>query len=904
MKKLLLLLFPLILSASLQIDREIIAGQLENGLTYYIKRNELPQERAYLKLYVDVGYFDGTEDEVGIAHLLEHLALIQTEDYADYEIVKFLNSIGAPLGPDSNAHTSFYETQYKLDIPLKKKGILVEAISLLSGIAGRAKFTEAVLEKEKEVVQVELGQRNSHEWRSFVKFLRWQSDDQLCYDESSRCVAAATVDSVRDFYKRYYRPDRMALFIVGSVEPEEVEEIVKEKFSSLENSKLQIEKREPIEIDSGKSETSYVHKDVGKNRFSIGGWVPSSQMQAEEDVKQDLCLDLFLSLLNERFSHLIAEEGAPILNAGADFELLPRQKKHIFSLDFTPFEKREEEAFTQLVPTLQAALQGEFGKESFLRHCATKKDYVESVYKNLHRRKNRRIADHLSSSFAKGEAPIDSASFLQLKREILEGLSYEEFQKTIREEFSNFSPWISYFGATEIDLNPLSAVLTKPWSGESLAEIKQKELYVSPQAEGEIAVQSLYLSNGMEVILRKTDFEKDQLHLLGYAKGGQLSLPSEYYNASKIALDYQVEAGFGGLKKLEFRNFLDQKKVGCELSLDKNLRTFQAVSFCGQHEALFQLVHALFTNHNSSKSAFENRVAAWREVQEHERNKPNLIVTQALHEQLFNKHPLFEEIDLGRVTKEDCEKVFTHAFSNPSEFTLIITGDFDMEQMKRHVRNYLATIPLRKLFFSFSQVEELSHSSAVEKKTLYVGEEETATTFFHIPLPAFTKEERIPPHFFQRLISDGLFEILRHQLGVSYTPVARIVEPLYPSRSCRRLLLIVTTTPELASQHLPLIEEVFEHMRATPPTEEIVEGVKEEIRHSIKRSLETSNGWINSLLQTHFENRSYQEIGDMTYLDEVTAERVHQAITKILDYQDAASLTWMPASYQGEEEAI
>ncbi|GAB5411240.1 MAG: insulinase family protein [Chlamydiales bacterium] len=904
MKKLLLFLFPFILFANLPLDNEVLTGKLDNGLTYYIRKNALPEKRAFAKLVVNVGSLDGTDDEVGIAHLIEHLALCQSENFSHYEIWKFLDSIGAPIGADANGLTYWFKTEYPLNLPLDKPGTLEKGILLLSDVAGRAKITEEVLESEKQVVLQELRQGSDHDRRNWDKFLRWYSNDTLAPSEQARCVTAATLKSCQEFYERYYTPDQMAIVVVGDIHPEEVLQLIEEKFSALKKGTLQRVERKDRSKQTQEKHFSYVHPDVSENIFSFETQPDCIPRICGESIKLRLYRNLFSSMLQERFTLLKQEEGTPLLSAKIylSSQGYLDQKRGCLSIYFTPLQGQEITAMEKVYSLFQSALHGGFGKEALQKEVRVTIEGIEHVINNWQRKDSEFYADWYSEFFIEGQEPKDQLASMKLVLKLLKEFSYEEFSQTIEEDLGDLDFWLSHMGNKEINPEPLLAILRQAWNGNELGEVEHKSLSVQPEQEGEVAIDSFTLSNGMRIVLKRTDFVKNQIQLFGFAEGGSLSLSSEMYEAAKCAPAYQRDASFGGLKKTQLQNYLEKEKVSCNFSIDKNMRSFAGISFGENHEALFQMVYALFMQRNSDKKAFLRTLMRVREVQKLDEKSHEQKFYEKVISTFYCGHKLFQKADLTKVTQEDCEKVLSLSFGNPCEYTIIIVGDFQLEEIKELAKTYAASIPMKKLPYSLKPVKKLPSPKGVNQDYYYGGDEEHATSIVHISLNDKLREHKVPPYFFQKVINDALRDVFRIEKGISYSAGSFISEPLSPYKIGRRLGIAIPTSPEIVDQHILTLEEVFKRLRETPPTEEQIEGIKEEIRLSIRRGLEENQGWINHIYSYLVHNENLSTIGETSFLEKITPEKVHAAMKELLDFEDMSSITWMPASYEREQE--
>jgi len=225
-------------SEPIPFDPAVRVGKLENGLTYYVRANKKPENRAELRLVVNAGSIVEDDDQRGLAHFIEHMAFNGTENFAEQEMIDYLERIGMRFGPDINAYTSFDETVYMLEIPTDDETIVLTAFQILEDWAHRISFEDVEIDKERGVVIEEWrlgrGARGRIRDKEFpVVFHDSRYAERLVIGDKET-LETAPYDVVRRFYHDWYRPDLMAVIAVGDFDESRIEEQIREHFSSLE----------------------------------------------------------------------------------------------------------------------------------------------------------------------------------------------------------------------------------------------------------------------------------------------------------------------------------------------------------------------------------------------------------------------------------------------------------------------------------------------------------------------------------------------------------------------------------------------------------------------------------------------------------------------------------------------
>src|SRR5688572_23905009 len=225
------------LAAPLPLDPAIRTGTLPNGLTFFIRRNAQPEKRVLLRLAVKAGSIDEADDQRGLAHLLEHMAFNGSTHFKSGELVKYLESIGSRFGADVNAYTSFDETVYLLEVPTDREGILTRGFEALSDFAGGMTLATQEIDKERGVVLEEWRLRQGAGSRMQSVQMEGLFGESRYVDRIPigvpELLKSFPAERLRDFYREHYRADRMAVIVVGDIDPAAIEPLIRAHFSGL-----------------------------------------------------------------------------------------------------------------------------------------------------------------------------------------------------------------------------------------------------------------------------------------------------------------------------------------------------------------------------------------------------------------------------------------------------------------------------------------------------------------------------------------------------------------------------------------------------------------------------------------------------------------------------------------------
>ena len=225
------------LDQKIPLDKEITYGKLDNGLTYYIKKNTSPKKKATIHLIVKAGSLMEDDDQLGLAHLIEHMVFNGTKNFPKNAIDEYFNSIGLSIGADFNASTGYERTVYKFKIPTEKKENIEKAIHILSEISNFANLDDESFEKERKIVEEEwrldLGRKERmHEELKEYYFLNSKYAKRTIIGDIN-IIRNFSNETARRFYNDWYRPDLMAVIAIGDFDPKYVESLVQKFFNEV-----------------------------------------------------------------------------------------------------------------------------------------------------------------------------------------------------------------------------------------------------------------------------------------------------------------------------------------------------------------------------------------------------------------------------------------------------------------------------------------------------------------------------------------------------------------------------------------------------------------------------------------------------------------------------------------------
>ncbi|MEM6328108.1 MAG: pitrilysin family protein, partial [Bacteroidota bacterium] len=609
----------------LTLDPAVRSGVLDNGLTYFVRENAEPEARAELRLVVNAGSILEEDDQQGLAHMLEHMAFNGTENFPEQDLVQYLEGIGMQFGPDVNAYTSFDETVYMLQVPTDSLETFTTGLDVLREWAGAVTVSDEEVEKERGVILEEwrlgqgaVGRVQKQHLPVLLQGSRYAERLPIGLPE---VVETAPAQRLRDFYRDWYRPDLMAVVVVGDMDGAEVERMIRERFSDLATPPDAPERPSyPVPSHEETLTTIATDPELPQAQVSIDFKSPPTVRETVGDFRDEIKRRLFTGMLNERLGEVARGADAPFaigfagLGGGfrtvgfASLAALIQEDKTVPAMDalLTEAERVRRFGFT---PSEFERQKTEVARG--YRRALAEKDNTES----------RRLAMLYVSQFLEGdvEPGIDRAADLVFA--LLPEITLEEVNTLAGRLLQTSNRVVSVSLPEKEGLQPpTEADLAAVLAGVAAKDIAPYEdattdepLIADLPAPGSIVSETLWdeangvtemvLSNGVRVLVKPTDFKADEVLLTAFSPGGTSTLDLDTFRRTELATAIVAEGGVGAFDAVALGKKLAGQVVSVRPFISEREEGFSGTASPGDLETLFQLVHLYATAPREDEAA-------------------------------------------------------------------------------------------------------------------------------------------------------------------------------------------------------------------------------------------------------------------------------------------------------------
>lgn len=730
---------------ALVMDSEVTSGRLQNGMSFIIKENSIPANRISFRLVVKAGSLNEKDNQKGLSHFIEHLAFNGTKNFEKNEIIHYFEKIGMQFGAGLNAYTSFEETVYNLEIPADDPEILKTALAIIHDWACAISFEEEEIEKERKVIVEEWRSRSlGLQGRISDNILPFIMEDSLYKDRmpigDMQIINNVSREEILSFYNTWYRPDLMTIIAVGDIDAELLESQIKENFSKIPENKEKItypNNKIPLKTDK----KFCIMKDPEQpyplvNIFSRNtNYHPTT---TEEDVKNNLISNIAATILHLRFSEISNLPDAPWLSAGIG-ETQYNNNDSFYYLGFVPKEGKFIDAFKASLDQLDKIKTFGVTEDELAR---TKELILSSAEQQLINKdkelSNVYISQYLSYTLG-GHIPPSTPDFVRIVKEKLPQITIQDINYFLENILIDYgSHFFAVIPEGYPDL-PTEEELHTIWTehkNTQLSAYQEEELFTSfmekPEKKGkilstkeikELDLQETILENGIKILTKKTDFEKNKLYMHAYSKGGHYYLDDKDYPSYCYATDYMITSGINGHTYNQIIKFISSKSnFNINLGINKTNEYFQATIQNQESELLLQFINCAFT-----KTSFDPKM--WTILMENAKvlaqsyyNSPQNVFSNQINQILYKdsiRHVAFDENFISQMNPQSAQAIYKDRFANPADFTFVFVGDFDQDKLLELCQYYLGsmeTSPEREeLLYKYWDFPEGINTATVKK---------------------------------------------------------------------------------------------------------------------------------------------------------------------------------------------
>jgi len=889
----LLLLFVSVISLSvsaqsiqpLPMDSTIRYGKLSNGMTYYIRHNEQPKERAEFFIAQNVGAILEEDSQNGLAHFLEHMAFNGTKNYPGKNLINYFETIGVKFGQNINAYTSLDETVYNLsEVPTNRDAIIDSAMLVLHDWSSFISLEDKEIDKERGVIREEWRQGQSA-WRRL-----WTVSNKVSMAGSqyakrdvigdTAVINNFTYETLRNYYKKWYRPDLQAILIVGDINVDQIEAKIKKMFADIP-APINPAERTFFQVPDNEEPIVGVFTDPEMEVTQVSLYfkvntLPNEVRLSNMGYNISTIKSLINNMINNRLSEIKQEPESPFTSIGSTITDLVRTKD-VFAFYSNPAAGKEKAARERMLKEAESIRRFGFTASELYRAKTDMMSDYEKSYNERNQQKNNRLVREYARHFLSAEPIPGMAWEYQFLKANLPALTIDMVNNLAQNCISDKNIIYMIQGpekagliyptndelkqelidARKTELKPYQDnVSTEPLIPNKLKPGKVKTVKVNET----LGSTEWELSNGIKIIFKQTKFKEDEIRMAAWSLGGHSLLPQDDLSSAMYTTYVIGQSGLGKFNLAELNKKLTGKIASVNPYISGYDEGLNGSSSVKDLETMLQLTHLYFTAPRQDENAYQYVMKSLKTEKENEALNPENAYSDSITTILFAHNPRMVLSNLENLQKVDyasIQRIYKERFSNPADFTFEFVGNIDEKTFKPMIEHYLGSLKTTKLKETWKDnnirvqggilYREIEKPLKVSKTTNFVR--------YTMNLP-YNMENRVIMSAIGNILSLRYTATIREEEGGSYGVSSYGYISNKPVEEAG-LSIYFDTDPKIYKHMLEIIHAEIKSLADNGPKADDLSKVKLNMMKQYSEDLTENSFWMNSISSYYRDGLNY-----------------------------------------------
>lgn len=904
-------------------DPEVRYGRLDNGLTYYIRHNEQPKQRAEFHIAQAVGAILEEDNQNGLAHFLEHMAFNGTQHFPGKGIINYFESIGVNFGGNINAYTSIDETVYRLsDVPTYRAGIVDSALLVMHDWSCGLLLLDEEIDAERGVIL--------EEWRTGRTAQRrmWKEMRALMYpgtQYAKRDVIGDTAvinnfeyQALRDYYHKWYGPDNQAIIVVGDINVDTIEAKIKALWADVPR-RTNYGERPIYTVNHNDKPLVAIVTDPEAQGTRITleykfDQLPEALQQTAQEYTLNMVRGLACDMFNNRMSDLSHDPNASFSGAGCYYGEVAK-KMDAFMAVIIPKEGRETEAYNDLVYQLEKMHRYGFTNAELERVKNDKMTAMETYYNERNTRKNITLARECIRHFENGETMPGAQWEYEMTQAFLPLIPLEKVNQ-LAQSLIHANPTIAISAPEKEGVHipsPEAIVATIAAQGELAVEAPQEEKIdtelvkkaphkgkiKSTKQNEELGYTEWTLNNGIKVVIKPTTFKADEILMQGFSKGGMTQVKTEDLPSAKLATTIVGMSGIGTFTMPQLQKALAGKTVSVSPEIAENMERMNGSSTVKDLETMLQLTYLYFTAPRRDEEAYQTTMNLLHNQLVNRDKNPKTIFSDSVQMMASNHSDRTPIVNLQLMEKVSLDKaleIYKERFANPGDFTFIFVGNIDPADAKVQelICQWLGGLKTKK-----AREEVIDHHVRVTpgmQKNYFTRKMETTTASNRIQYTSYdmpySLANDLNMEMIGRILSTRYLESIREREGGSYGVATYGDMSILPVPRAS-LIMQFDTDPKKQERLMEIIHEEVQTIIKDGPLATDLQKEKESMLKDYQEDLENNKYWRSALYLYYMYGinniRDYKPA-----VEAITAQTVQQTLKQLVSAGNVFEVVMFP----------
>jgi zinc protease len=916
------------LSDPVPVDPNVRVGKLSNGLTYYIRKNQKPEKKMELRLAVNTGSILENNDQRGLAHFMEHMNFNGSKHFPKNELVDYLQKVGVKFGADLNAYTSFDETVYMLPISTDNPDVVEKGFTVLEDWAFNNLLDKTEIEKERGVVleesRLSKGAQERMLRQYFPKLMngsKYAERIPIGKDSILKNFKPATLES---FYRQWYRPDLMAVIVVGDIDPAEAEKKIRDHFSGFRNPANAKPRPAIIPIATRKkAEAMIVTDDESTNTIlQIFNYImPGKRIKTWADYREEVKKEMINSLINERLQELTQKENPPFVYGITATDQFIRGYEASVSIAVLG-NNSTEEAINALLAETERARRFGFLQTELDRVKADMLNEAEKAFHEKDKSQSSAIVQGYLNNYLEG-APIPGAeNRYKFYQQILPGITLKEINDVAKKMPASTNAFALVTAPTKTkDKLPSGSQLEKQIIAANKQTVKPYEekavaasLMEGSTASGKVVSETknekigtidLTLSNGVTITLKPTTFKNDEIQMDAWRWGGWQKFSLEDKDNAKHAAEMVGVMGVKDMSPTDLQKFLSGKTVETTPYLNDYEEGIQGSSSVKDFETFLQLVNLYFTQPRKDEALFNSFVTKQKSQLQFLKANPQFYYADTLSKIIYNNNPWMGQLptaeEYANLKIDRVMSIYNTIYSNADGMHFTFVGNIDPASAKPLFEKYLGSLPGKTEQHTFKDNGARPVRGVIAANIKKGKDPKSIITVAWTGETEYTREEALAFRALIDALNIKVIEKLREEMGGMYSGGLNgsIQKRPYVHYT---ITASIPCGPENVNKLTAALFEIVKNAQENGVDQKDLDKVKETWRKQYHVSLQSNDSWLDNLSNAFIDQNNPENI--LTYeqkVDALTTKDLQNAAKKYLNMSNYVKAVLYPENATIEE---
>jgi len=897
------------------VDPAVRIGHLDNGLTYYIRHNEKPENRVEFYIAQKVGSIQEEPRQRGLAHFLEHMAFNGTKNFPGNEkgkgIVDWCESHAIKFGTNLNAYTSVDETVYNIsNVPTDNTAVLDSCLLILHDWSNYVLLEDEEIDKERGVIREEWRSRNSG-------LLRVYTDAQETMYPGSKyadCMPIGNIDVVnnfpyqdlRDYYNLWYHPDLQGIIIVGDINVDEMEGKVKALFSEIPKATGKPE-RIYYPVSDNDAPIIYIGNDKEVSTPNVQIFFKHDATTNEEKesmayLLQTYMLSMASSMLDERFEEMTQQANPPFNGAGSDYgDYFLSKTKEAFNVTVITKADGIETGLQAALTEIERMKRFGFTASEYERARANYLQRLESAYKERNNTQNANFVNEYVQHFLNNEPIPGIEQEYSIMQQIAPNIPVEAINALVQQQLIPDNNRVVFIAVPEsaVDKCPTKEQVLNMLNGMSQLQVEAYVDNVSDEplvsdipATGKIVKEEtgmygsikLTLNNGVQVYIKKTDFKEDEIRMRAVSPGGTTQFDDKDKLEMEVLDDLGSIGGLGNFSQTELTKQLAGKKVTLSASVTSQRETLGGNSSPKDFETMLQLVYLRFQQPRMDADAFESYKTRMKAQLENAKANPLSTINDTISIAMYGHHPRIVMMQPEMVDKINYQRgldMFADRFADASDFTFFFVGNIDVDAMKPLIAQYLGALPdKQRKEAAIDRKLDILPGTRIKEYAKEMQTPMATTIMVYSGKESYNLRNNVLMDFLTQALDMVFTDEVREKEGGTYGVNSYGSLNKYPHEEAM-MQIVYQTDPTKKEKLNTLIDELVKKMAAEGPSSEQMQKVRDYMVKQYNDNQKENSYWISSLDEYYYTGIDFNA-DYLNIVNSVTAADVKAFATDLI----------------------